>query len=398
MSAFTRDRKTLLYTLAAASPIAFSVWQTLLNNFVIEIAGFTGREIGFLQSIREVPGFLAFTVVWVLLIIRQQNLAVLSLILLGLGTAVTGIFSSVLGLYITTVVMSVGFHYLETMQTSLSLQWLAKNETAKVLGKIISVRSIATLVVLGSLYLGLQVFHPDYIWIYALGGGATVGVGLYCWAAFPHFKDDVVQRRELFLRRRYWLYYALTFLAGARRQIFTVFAGFLLVQKFGFPLEKMVLLVLANSAINIWFAPRIGALIGFIGERRALTLEYAGLIVIFLSYAVVENGNLAIGLYIVDHIFFSMAIAIKTYFQKIADPADIAATSGISFTINHIAAVVLPAGLGLIWIVNNSAVFVIGAGIAVVSLTLVQLIPDVPGSGRETRWPVAGYKNRYQDL
>ena len=390
MKLMTKDRKTLLYFLAAASPIAFAVWQTLLNNYVVEVAGFTGRDIGFLQSIREIPGFLAFTVVWVLLIVRQQRLAIVSLILLGLGTAATGVFSSILGLYVTTVLMSVGFHYLETMQTSLSLQWLTKDEAPRVLGKIIGVRSMATLVVLGGLYLGLQFFQPNYTWIYALGGGAVVCIGIYCWAAFPHFKDDVVQRKDLFLRKRYWLYYLLTFLAGARRQIFTVFASFLLVQKFGFPLEKMVLLILVNSAINIWFAPKIGALIGFIGERRALTLEYTGLIVIFLSYALVENGNLAIALYILDQLFFSMAIAIKTYFQKIADPADIAATAGISFTINHIAAVILPAALGLIWIFNHGAVFVVGAVIALGSLTLVQLIPDAPGSGREIRWPARG--------
>lgn len=296
-------------------------------------------------------------------------------------------FLAMNSLYITTVLMSIGFHYLETMQTSLSLQWLAKGEAPRVLGKIIGVRSMATLMVLGGLYLGLQFFEPNYTWIYVLGGGTAVCMGIYCWAAFPHFKDDVVQRKDLFLRKRYWLFYLLTFLAGARRQIFTVFASFLLVQKFGFPLEKMVLLILVNSAINIWFAPKIGALIGFIGERRALTLEYTGLIIIFLTYAIVENGNLAIALYILDQLFFSMAIAIKTYFQKIADPADIAATAGISFTINHIAAVVLPAALGLVWIINHGAVFVVGAVIALGSLTLVQLIPDAPELGRETRWP-----------
>ncbi len=395
MPVLVKDRKMLLYLLAAASPVAFAVWQTLLNNYVIEVASFTGKEIGFLQSIREVPGFLAFTVVWVLLIIRQQNLAILSLVLLGIGTALTGLFHSVIGLYITTVVMSIGFHYLETMQTSLSLQWLEKNEAAKVLGKIISVRSSATLCVLGGLYLGLQFFTVNYALIYAMGGAVAIGIGIYCWLAFPHFKDDVVQRNELFLRKRYWLYYALTFLAGARRQIFTVFAGFLLVQKFGFPLENMVLLILANSAINIWFAPKIGALISFIGERRALTLEYVGLILIFLTYSIVDNATLAIVLYIVDHIFFSMAIAIKTYFQKIADPADIAATAGISFTINHIAAVVLPAALGLVWVINHSAVFVMGAGIALCSLTLVQLIPDLPEEGRETRWLQVGTGNSH---
>ena len=80
-----------------------------------------------------------------------------------------------------------------------------------------------------------------------------------------------------------------------------------------------------------------------------------------------------------------MAIAIKTYFQKIADPADIAATSSISFTINHIAAVVLPAALGLIWVINHSVVFFVGAGIAAFSLGLAQLIPDNPKENLVTR-------------
>jgi hypothetical protein len=377
-----------LFILAAASPVAFAAWQTLLNNFTVEVAAFTGREIGILQSLREIPGFLAFTVIYVLMFIKQQNFAILSLLLLGLGTALTGFFPSIIGLYLTTVLMSIGFHYLETMNTSLSLQWLEKLEAPRVLGQLISVRSFATLACLGSLYLALQVLDPNYIAIYLIAGTLTIAIALFCWFAIPHFQDSVVQRNELFLRKRYWLFYVLTFLAGARRQIFTVFAGFLLVQKFGFALENMVLLVLANSAINIWLAPKIGRLIGFIGERRALTLEYLGLIGIFLSYAVVDNTNLAVVLYILDHIFFSMAIAISTYFQKIADPADISATAGISFTINHIAAVILPAALGLVWIVNHGAVFIIGALIAACSLLLSQLIPDTPEVGNEVRqWP-----------
>jgi len=157
------------------------------------------------------------------------------------------------------------------------------------------------------------------------------------------------------------------------------------VEKFGFPIENVVLLTLVNAAMTTWLAPRIGRLISVIGERRALTLEYLGLIVIFVSYAFVSNIAIAIMLYLLDHLFFAMAIAIKTYFQKIADPADIAATSGISFTINHIAAVVLPALLGLVWVINHSVVFLIGAVIAVGSLALSQLIPDHPLPGIETR-------------
>ena len=102
-----------------------------------------------------------------------------------------------------------------------------------------------------------------------------------------------------------------------------------------------------------------------------------------MAYAFVDNAYLAAGLYVADHLFFALAIAIKTYFQKIADPADIASTAGVSFTINHIAAVAIPAALGLVWIVSHSAVFLIGAAFAVGSLVLSQNIPARPREGNE---------------
>ena len=107
--------------------------------------------------------------------------------------------------------------------------------------------------------------------------------------------------------------------------------------------------------------------------------------IVFSAYALVDNATLAGALYIIDHFFFAFAIAIKTYFQKIAREADIASTAGVSFTINHIAAVVLPALLGLVWLYDQSLVFFIGAAIAVLSLVLSQLIPDAPSLGAEIR-------------
>ena len=118
----------LLLLIAAGSTMGFAIWMNLLNNFAIDRAAFTGKEIGILQSLREIPGFLAFTIIYVLLFIREQRMAYLSLFILGLGTFLTGFFPSAIGFYITTVIMSVGFHYLETVQNSLSLQWLDKKD------------------------------------------------------------------------------------------------------------------------------------------------------------------------------------------------------------------------------------------------------------------------------
>ncbi len=375
----------LLLLMAFLMPLVFSTWMALINNFSQEAAAFTGREIGILQSLREIPGFLAFTAVWLLLIIAEQRLAILSLLVLSIGVLLTGYFPSIIGLYITTVIMSVGFHYFETIHQSLILQWIPKKEAPHFLGKALSVKAAGSIIVFGSLWLMLEYFNVSYVTIYTLFGG----IGILCVAfiamSFPQFVQKTTQHKHLVLRKRYWLFYLLTFLSGARRQIFVVFAGFLLVEKFNYSASAIALLFLANYVFNLFFAAKIGKLIGVIGERRALTIEYIGLIVVFVSYGLVENSTIAGALYIVDHFFFAFAIAIKTYFQKIAGDGDIASTAGVSFTINHIAAVFLPALLGFIWLQDASLVFYIGAAIALLSLLLSQLIPNAPSIGSEIR-------------
>lgn len=370
--------------MAAAVPISFAAWQTLLNNFAIESAAFTGAEMGTLQSLREVPGFLAFAVVLVLLLMQEQTLAILSLLLLGIGTALTGYFPSVLGLYATTVVMSLGYHYFETVQTSLALQWIDKERTAEVLAKIVAVGSFVAIVTFGLIWLAFDLAGLSYQWVYLLAGSLTVILALACWRVFPHYPEKVRQHKKMLLRRRYWLYYLLTFMSGARRQIFIVFAGFLMVEKFGYDVSDIAILFLINAGINVVLAPRIGRLIGRIGERRSLLFEYIGLIIVFVSYAFVEDATVAAGLYVIDHMFFALAIAIKTYFQKIADPADIAATAGVGFTINHIAAVVIPVAFGLLWLSSPALVFLSGAAMAAISLILALGIPHHPEPGNET--------------
>ncbi|GGF56730.1 MFS transporter [Terasakiella brassicae] len=378
--------ENLLYVMAIAMALAFGVWQALLNNFVIERANFSGVEIGILQSLREIPGFLAFTAVFLLLMMREQTLGLVSLVFLGIGTAITGLFPSEIGLYATTVLMSIGFHYYETVNQSLSLQWFDKKTAAHKMGKVIAMRSFASLIAFGLVWAMLDMLKIDMEVVYVLGGGACVILALFCWWAFPHFNQGVEQHKQIILRKRYWLFYALTFMSGARRQIFVVFAGFLMVEEFGFDAAAISILFLVNGAMNMFFAPRIGKLIGRLGEKSALGLEYVGLILVFVGYAFVESPWVAVVLYVADHLLFSMAIAIKTYFQKIADPKDIAPTAGVSFTINHIAAVVLPALYGLLWIASPMAVFLTGAGLAVLSLILSRLIPDNPEPGLEVVW------------
>lgn len=384
-----RQPAILLYVMAAAMPFSFGVWSALINNFAIEQAAFNGADMGALQSLREVPGFLSFTVIFLLLVFREQTLAIVSLLVMGFGIVITGMLPSFWGLCITTLIMSIGFHYFEAINQSLQLQWLGKKEAPEMLGKLISVGAISSLFAYGMVYIALEYAGVSMLSVYVIGGGVTMLLAVFAWTQFPHYPAKVEQNKHLVLRKRYWLYYVLVFMSGSRRQIFVVFAGFLMVEKFGFSASQIALMFLVNMVANIYIAPKIGRLISRIGERRTLTIEYIGLILVFVGYAVVESASWAVALYILDHLFFAMAIAMKTYFQKIASPADIAPTAGISFTISHIAAIVVPIGFGVIWLHSPSAVFYAGAGMAAVSLVLARMVPENPSEGAETRFTVA---------
>ena len=378
----------LLVVMALAMPIAFFTWSALLNNFVIEVAQFDGSDIGWLHTVREIPGFFAIGVIFLILFIREQVLGLVSLTLLGVATAVTAQFPSLGGILMVTLLSSIGFHYYETVNQSLQLQWLDKKKAPQFLGWLMAAGSGATLVAYALIILTWRAYDLGFSVVYWAAGGFTALVALFCLVAYPQFEAPNPQRKQMVLRRRYWLYYALQFMAGARRQIFTVFAGFMMVERFGFDVHEITALFMVTLVLNMICAPLLGKLVSVFGERAALTFEYIGLTGVFLLYAGIYffdwGVTLALVLYVVDHLFFSLALAIKTYFQKIADPGDIAPTAAVAFTINHIAAVFLPAALGYLWLAYPGAVFLLAAGMAVVSLMLALLIPRHPEPGNET--------------
>lgn len=385
---FWRRPTFLLFLMAVAMPIAFSTWNALLNNFVKEAAGFDGADIGLLHTIREIPGFFAIGVILLLLFVREQVLGLVSLILLGVATALTAQFPQLTGILVLTFLSSVGFHYYETVNQSLQLQWLPKDRAPQILGWLLAAGSAATFCIYFVIMILWEPLGLTYNTVYMVGGGITVLIAAFALLAYPQFEAPHPQLKKMILRRRYWLYYALQFMAGARRQIFMVFAGFMMVEKFGFQVHEIAALYLINLVINIIVAPFLGRIVARFGERNALMFEYFGLVCVFLAYGGVYFMDwsfwVAATLYVIDHVFFGLALALKTYFQKIGDPGDIAPTAAVAFTINHIAAVFLPVLLGLLWLVSPAAVFFLAAGMAATSLALATLIPRYPMPGHET--------------
>ncbi len=373
-----------LMTLAFINWIGFAGWSAVLHNFTIERVGFGWFETGLTQTVREIPGFLAFTAIFWIAWFREQTIAFVSLLVLGLGVALTGALPTVTGVLISTFVMSVGFHYFETINQSLQLQLLPKAHAAHLMGRITSAGAVAQFLAYGGIAAAWWAGWHAYFEIYVTIGLCCLIMTAIAFASFGRFEGAVPQRKTLVLRQRYWLYYAVVFMSGARRQIFVAFGGFLLVKKFGYSLADMALLMLVTSASTTFLAPQIGRIVGRIGERNTMLFENIVLIIVFAGYATTGSALIAGLLFVVDGIFFPLSIAQRTYFQKIADPGDMAATSSVSFTISHIAAVVIPVTFGLLGMGNPAIIFWLGVAIATTSLGLAMLVPRHPSAGNET--------------
>ena len=376
MNTLEQTKKNPMYlfliVLTISSAMGLQAWQTLFNNFAVEVAGLTGKHIGMIQSVREIPGFLALLAVFVIMFIREYRLSALSILFLGIGVAATGLLPSYAGLLLTTLLMSFGFHYYETTNMSLTLQYFDQKSSPWVFGKQRSFAAATNVTVGILIYFGA--IWLDFAQMYLVVGGLITLAAIWGLFQDPADKTLVPQHRKMILRKNYALFYFLTFMAGARRQIFMAFAVLLMVEKFDYSVREITILFVINNSINYFLSPQIGKSIIRYGERKVLTVEYLSLIFVFLAYATTGSRLLVAFLYILDHIFFNFAIAIRTYFQKVGDSRDIAPSMAVGFTINHIAAVFLPALGGLLWMIDYRIPFVGGAMMALVSLIAVQFI------------------------
>ena len=385
---YLRTPVGFLLLVSIAMPIAMSGWLALLNNFVVERANFSGAEIGWLHTIREIPGFLTLSIVFVLPFIREQRLIILSLITLGGAVAVVGYYPIFTGLMITTLVSSIGFHYFEAAQQTLQLQWLNKKKAPQILGWLLAASSGASLLTFGTIAIMYSHFDFTYKQMYIYCGSITIFLAIIAFIFWPKYPTKKQKTKKLIIKKAYWLYYVLQFICGARRQIFSVFAAFMLVEKFGLEIHQVSWLLLLNFSVNLIFAPFVGWLIGRIGEKWTLITEYSGLSIVFFAYSLIYFLDwpawVAAALYIIDHLFYAMMIAQKTYLQKIALKEDLASTTAVAFTINHIAAVFLPVVLGYVWIISPPLVFILATFLALSSLIISFAVPENPFPGNET--------------
>lgn len=356
----------------------FGIQLTLFNNFIVDRLAIEAHELGTVEALREVPGFLNALFIALMIRLAPPIVAGVSLVVMGVGIMAYAQVDSVFTLAAYSVIWSIGFHSWVPLEQSMALMFSPEGEKGRWLGQLRSVASAAWLLSIGFCMLALQAL--SYEGLFVVAGGVTVLGGVA--VMFVSRRRPVIPEKGFVFKRRYGLYYALNFLQGCRKQMFITFAIFALVKVHGMPVGTTMILVLINQVLVTLTAPMMGRLIDRVGERVMLSASYIGLALVFFGYAVVTHRPTLYVLYCVDNLIFFGGIALTTYLHKIAPEEEVKPSLSMGVTMNHFAAVAAPLLGGFAWqAFGYQVIFLSGSALAVISLVVSQWVDPTIGRG-----------------
>ena len=360
----------------------FGILYPLFNNFIVDQIGIQPHELGYMESLREVPGFLNALFTAVIIYLAPPIVAGLALVVMGIGMAAYSQVNSFYGILVFSFVWSIGFHAWLPLRSAMTLAYSADEEKGKWFGQLRSVESLATLAMIGLCFFATNLI--EFEGLFQIGGGVVTAGGIALLFASRRLQTE--RENRFVLRKKYWLYYLLSLIDGSRRQIFTTFAIFALVMVFGTDRGVIIKLVLINQVVVLFFSPMIGRLVDTRGERTMLSISYVGLFFVFIGYAILRNVIHLYVLYCIDNFLFVGRIALMTYLNKIAPPQDLKPTLAMGVTMNHVAAVSVPLIGGLAWAsFGYQIIFIGGAVFTLISLICTQWMKVTEGSGEMGR-------------
>lgn len=348
------------------------IYMSVYNNFIADDIGVKPTQLGVIESIRETPGFLSAFIAAFTMQIPSPILGGAVLLIMGAGIGAFSQVHTVSALTFWAVFWSVGFHCWAPLEPAMVLSLTKDEGKGKRLGQMARVRNAAAL--LGILLVAV-IGKPGNIRIMFYMAGATVAAAAFI-IFFVSREATHMEMPRLVMKKKYGFYYALAFLQGCRKQIFVVFAVFALVKVYNTKVTVIARLMAINKVANLIFAPIIGRIVDRIGERKALSICYTALIFIFLGYGLVHNRRILYVVYCLDSFVYMFSIAQTTYLNKIAPPEDIRPALSMGVTMNHVTSVIVPVVGGLLWeaLGRYEVVFLGGAGVALISLLVVQFL------------------------
>ena len=358
-------------------------------NFFVDSLGLNGGQVLWLEGIREVPGLCLMFVAALMMRLPLSSRGAVSVLIMGISYTLYAFVHSYSALLTVVVVASMGEHMWMPLHSALAMSLSTKDNTGRVLGALTSVGALASLVGMGTLSVVSRYLDALPLNTYYIAGGVVVMVASMLIYRLP--KDigatETAQPR-LVLRRRYWLYYVLTFLQGSRKQVLNTLGTLFLVEKFGLKIGDISLLLLVSTVVNMSAGPYVGHLIDRFGERRMVPLSYVLLAFCCVGFATAGSVWMLMGLLIITKLFVMLGIGLSTYVYRIAPPEELTPTLSAGISINHVSSVAMPLLAGsLLSLVGYEGIFLGTAGLILLSVPFAMALDIETASVAEAGAP-----------
>jgi MFS family permease len=366
---------TLLAGAAFCLSFGMAAQNAVGNNFQVETLGMTAADRGIMEGGRELPGLLMVFISALAVSAPLPALAAGMIGMMGLQYLGFAFVTDIWQLIGLVMFGSIGFHMWMPLSRELSLSLADKSHSGRVLGFMAGMGSAGALLgmVVVFLFAPSLGYRTMFLWSAI---GLAIAATLVSRVTSPRPAGQE-RRKRFVLRREYTFYYLLNFLEGSARQIWGSFAMFTLVRHFGINVRTVTAMLILNSLLTTFMNPRIGAWIDRWGERKALVVGYAGLIVVFSTYAMSTQAWQAIAIYFAYSTMMAFNMAVPSYLHKIARPGELAPSLAMGVTAEHLAGVAIPVIGGLLWVAYGYRLaFLVGTAVTVLCFLTVLRLPS----------------------
>ncbi len=381
-----RRNLTLFLLGAGLLGCAGGMFETTFNNFVSDTFQLGADARGYLEFPRELPGFLTALFAGMLFFLPETRVAAAAALGVAGGLAGLAVFGvRWVPMLMFMILWSTGTHLLMPLRASLSMALASKGARGRRLGEIRAVGIGASMVGCSIVWIGMKYLGAGYSLIFTIGSGAAVLAAL---AFYRMRMPGAHLRRSKFVwRKRYWLFYVLELLFGARKQIFITFGPWVLVRIFRQEAYIFAQLWLVASLLGLVLQPLIGRAVDRFGPRIVLMAAALCIIVVCCGYGfshMIHDRTVALAVlftcFVGDQLLFGANMAKEIYLAQIAEtPADVAPTLSLGVTINHAVSMSVPALGGVVWMAyGHQYVFIGAAGVAVLIFVFSAMLTCPP--------------------
>lgn len=359
--------------------IGQSIDAATLNNFLKDKFDLVIMQRTLLEIPRELPGLLVVVFTAFLFALGDIRIAALANLAAAVGMFLLGIIPYNFFIMLLVIfIYSTGMHLFLPLFNTIGMSFAEDGKEGKKLGQISAANTASLVVSSAAIWILFKYFNVSYTFCFTIGAIAFL-VAAVLLTRMNH-RRTVEMKSRFVIRKEYGLYYWLSILYGARKQIFITFAPWVLVDVYQQKVTTLTVLFFMIAVLGIFVKPLIGHLIDRIGERLVLAGESAALFIICLGYAFAEDLFsrfwalvIVCACYVLDQTLNSVSMARATYIKKIAvKPEDVFPTLSLGLSIDHIVSMIIPAIGGLVWYSTGAGgykyVFIGGAVIALLNL------------------------------